>query len=147
MNVVTELSIGESIEQIIVAGVALTTLAINAARPGFDLTFPQWRVLVILGGSPDGARISDVAQRVGVTLPATSRQLRRLERRGLLVVSPDGRDRRASLVRLTEEGRAAHDAILSRRRSRVAEIVAGFESDVTLRAQMRALAEAFSPIG
>ena len=64
---------------LVIAGVALTSVAISGARPGFDLTFPQWRVLVVLGEATDGARIGTVARRVGVTLPATSRQLRRLE--------------------------------------------------------------------
>jgi len=137
-------SVAESLERIIFAGVALTTVAISAARPGFDLTFPQWRVVVILGDAPEGARISDIAQGVGVTLPATSRQLRRLERRGLVTVGRDERDRRAAVVRLTPEGRAARDAIVAYRKARIVELVAPFEGNEVLRGGLGSIAETFA---
>jgi DNA-binding MarR family transcriptional regulator len=144
MTVISQLTVAASLEQIIFAGVALTTVAISAARPDLDLTFPQWRVLVVLGESPVGMRIGEVSRRVGVTLPATSRQLHRLERRGLIAVSPDDRDRRASRARLTPAGQEAHDAIIAYRRARIAEIAAPFEPDDELRGQVLRLAEAFA---
>jgi DNA-binding MarR family transcriptional regulator len=147
MTITDSLTVAESLEQIIFAGVALTTVAIGAARPGFELTFPQWRVLVVLGGSPHGLRQSEIARRVGVTVPATSRQLHRLERRGLIEVRQDDRDRRASRVILTEAGRQAHDAIIAHRRAHIDEIAASFESDPALRAQIGRIAEAFGRIG
>ena len=143
MTVISQLTVAESLEQIIFAGVALTTVAISAARPDLDLTFPQWRVLVVLGESPAGMRIGEVSRRIGVTLPATSRQLHRMERRGLIAVSPDDRDRRASRARLTPAGQEAYDAIIGYRRARLAEIAAPFEFDDGLRSQVMRLAEAF----
>jgi len=136
-------SIAESVERIVFAGVALTTRALAEARPSLELTFPQWRVLVVLGGRPDGATVSDVAARIGVTAPATSRQLRRLERRGLVTVAPDERDRRASRARLTPEGTTARDAIVSYRRRRIEESVAGVEVDSAAAAQLARVADAF----
>lgn len=65
--------------------------------------------------------MSEVARRIGVTLPATSRQLRRLERRGLVSLRPDQRDRRAARVRLTADGLATRAAILAFRRRRIAD--------------------------
>ena len=152
MTAISQLTIGEPtiadlLEQIIFAGVALTAVAIDAAQSDFDLTFPQWRVLVVLGTSSAGLRISEVARRVGVTLPATSRQLRRLERRGLITVSREDDDRRASRVRLTPAGLEAHDAIITYRRASIATIAAPLEGDPDLRRQVLRIAEVFSRIG
>jgi DNA-binding MarR family transcriptional regulator len=134
-------SIVDSLERIVVAGVAMTTVAIGSARPGFDLTFPQWRVVVILADAPDGVRISEVSRRIGVTLPATSRQLRRLERRGLVEVAPDERDRRAAVARLTEEGRRARDAIVAHRHERLEGLARPLDEDPDTRRELARVAE------
>ncbi len=132
----TDLTLAELVERIVLAGVALTTRALAEAAPQFDLSFPQWRVLVVLGEYAGGATISEVAGRIGVTIPATSRQLRRLQRRALVDISPDEQDRRASRARLTPSGRAARDAILIFRRTHietsVADVVVGEETLMAL---------------
>ena len=102
--------------------VGLTTRALAQADAGFELTFPQWRALLVLGENADGARIGEVAGRVGVTVPATSRLLRRLERRGLITLSGDERDRRATRARLTDRGRSVRAAILDHRRAGLREV-------------------------
>lgn len=107
------------LERIVLAGVGLTTRALAEASPGLDVTFPQWRVLVVLGEEPEGATVSEVAGRIGVTVPATSRQLRRLARRGLVEIGPDARDRRAARARLTEGGAEVRKAILDFRRRHI----------------------------
>lgn len=142
MTILTDPTVAESLERIIFAGVALTTVAISNARPGFELTFPQWRVLVVLGAVPDGVRIGEVARLVGVTLPATSRQLRRLARRGLVTVRRDERDRRAALASLSPDGRAARDAILAYRKARIVEIATPLESNASLRRELDRIADA-----
>ena len=109
-------ALAADLEKIVVGAVGLTTRALAQADTGFELTFPQWRALLVLGEREDGARIGEVAARVGVTLPATSRLLRRLERRGLTALAPDERDRRAKRARLTNRGRAVREAILDHRR-------------------------------
>ena len=116
----------ELLERVVLAGVDLTTRALAEAAPGIDLTLPQWRVLVVLGASADGATVSAVAAQIGVTLPATSRQLRRLERRGLLEVGPDEVDHRATRARLTRAGRRARTAILSYRRAGLEQATSRF---------------------
>lgn len=136
-------AVAESLERIIFAGVALTTVAISKAQPEFELTFPQWRVLVILGNAAEGVRIGEVARLVGVTVPATSRQLRRLERRGLVTVRQDERDARASLADLTPMGRAARGSIIEYRRARIREVAALFETNASLRCELHRIAEAF----
>jgi len=109
-------ALAADLEKIVVGAVGLTTRALAQADTGFELTFPQWRALLVLGESEDGARIGEVATRVGVTVPATSRLLRRLERRGLATLALDERDRRAKRARLTDRGRAVREAIREHRR-------------------------------
>jgi DNA-binding MarR family transcriptional regulator len=130
---VTHRTLTGLLERIVLAGVDLTTRALAEATPSFDLTFPQWRVLVVLGEQADGATVSEVAARIGVTLPATSRQLRRLSARGLVLIGPDARDRRAARARLTPTGRSTRQAILSYRRRSIGHRVSTLTaSDATL---------------
>lgn len=115
-------ALAADLERIAVGAVGLTTRALTQAHAGFELTFPQWRALLVLGEGEEGARIGEVAARVGVTLPATSRLLRRLERRGLTTLAVDEQDRRATRARLTDRGREVRAAILAHRRAAMREI-------------------------
>jgi len=116
-----------ALEQIAAGAVGLTTLALAEAAPGEELTLSQWRALFIVGGGENGARVGEVALRVGVTVPATGRLLRRLERRGLLVMAQDERDRRATRARLTPRGAEVRGSILRYRRSRLDAVAARVE--------------------
>jgi DNA-binding MarR family transcriptional regulator len=107
----------DALERIVIGAVGLTTRALAEAAPGTELTFPQWRALLIIGEDPPGARVGQVARRVGVTLPATGRLLRRLERRGLVAMAVDGQDRRATRAQLTSKGEVTRSAILAYRRA------------------------------
>jgi DNA-binding MarR family transcriptional regulator len=95
-------SITDDLERIAIGMVGLTTRALAHA---------------------ERARIGEVAARVGGTLPATGRLLRRLERRDLVALATDDADRRATRARLTERGLAMRETILSHRRG-VLETVA-----------------------
>jgi DNA-binding MarR family transcriptional regulator len=108
--------IADDLERITVGAVGLTTEALARAETDFEMTFPQWRAVLVVGGNADGARVGEVATRVGVTRPATSRLLRRLERRGLTSLTADAADRRATRVRLTSRGQEIRSAILAHRR-------------------------------
>ncbi|MEO5965973.1 MAG: MarR family transcriptional regulator [Candidatus Limnocylindrales bacterium] len=77
-----------------------------------------------LGEQVDGQRIGTVAARVGVTLPATGRLLRRLERRGLVALATDEADRRATRAQLTADGLRVRTAILEFRRTVLGKIAA-----------------------
>jgi DNA-binding MarR family transcriptional regulator len=118
--------LADDLERIAIGAVGLTTRALAGAETGFELTFPQWRALLVVGEDPDGARVGEVAARVGVTLPATSRLLRRLERRGLTILRTDTSDRRATRARLTRRGQDIRSAILAHRRAALEEIAAAF---------------------
>jgi DNA-binding MarR family transcriptional regulator len=52
-----------------------------------------------------------------MSLPSTSRLVRRLERRGLVTTERDADDRRATLVRMTRLGRGLRDEVIHRRRA------------------------------
>lgn len=111
-----------ALERIVIGSVGITTQALAQAAPDDELTFSQWRALLILGDPPSGFRVGEVAARVGVTLPATSRLLRRLERRGLVALAPDEADRRATRATLTRHGAEVRDAILAFRRAALRDI-------------------------
>jgi DNA-binding MarR family transcriptional regulator len=117
----------DSLERIVIGAVGLTTRALAEAAPGVDLSFPQWRAILVLGESRDGARVGEVAARVGVTLPATSRLLHRLERRNLVTLATDDADRRATRARLTQHGHDVRSAILEYRRAGVREVAAALD--------------------
>jgi len=115
----------DDLERIVVGAVGLTTRSLASADAGFELTFPQWRAILVLGEADDGARIGEVATRVGGTLPATSRLLRRLEGRGLTSLAVDERDRRATRARLSERGQEVRAAILEHRRAALRQVAGG----------------------
>jgi len=117
-------ALADDLERIAVGTVGLTTRGLARAETGFELTFPQWRAMLVVGAEADGARVGEVAARVGVTVPATSRLLRRLERRGLTTLVTDEADHRATRVRLTERGHAIRAAIIAHRRDALEAVAA-----------------------
>ena len=115
------------LERVVIGAVGLTTRALAEAAPGTDLTFPQWRALLILGEDADGARVGQVAARVGVTLPATSRLLRRLAARGMVTLVADEQDHRATRAQLTDAGAAVRASILRYRLDALREVAAAMD--------------------
>ena len=61
---------------------------------------------------PEGSRLTELAGRAGMTKQAMGELVRYLELHGYLDVEPDSRDRRAKVIRATERGRSARDAIV-----------------------------------
>ena len=131
-----------ALERLVVAAVALTTRSLSTARADLDLTLAQWRVLVVLGEGENGATVSHVAKRIGVTIPATSRQLRRLERRGLVQIAQDEVDRRATRVRLSGEGKAARRAVIAFRARELANVAATLGLDAAIANDLARIADA-----
>ena len=104
----------ESLELLLLGAIGMTSFALADVAVA-DLTLAQWRALVVVGRT-DAIRVGDIASRIGLSLPSTSRLVGRLERRGYVTTERDDRDRRATLVRLTPEGRDVREAVLARRR-------------------------------
>ena len=110
----TDERVVDAVERIILGGVAITARALVGEVE--DLTFAQWRVLMIVGEQEATAHVKGVGQRVGVSAPSASRLLRRLEDRGLIELQRDAIDRRFMRVRLTDAGQDARSQVIERRR-------------------------------
>jgi DNA-binding MarR family transcriptional regulator len=140
----TDRAVVESLEELAVATVAMTALALNSVGQEKDLTLAQWRVLVILGRGP--MRVGSIAERVGASLPSASRLVARMETRGLVVTSRDETDHRATLVSLAPLGWSTRDGVIRRRRRLIDELV-GDESSLageSLETGLAMLAQRFS---
>ncbi|MGP1673709.1 MAG: MarR family transcriptional regulator [Candidatus Limnocylindrales bacterium] len=135
----------DSLERIVVAGVALTTAALGQAQPGLELTLSQWRLLVVLMARTDPLSLTAVAAATAVTLPATSRQVHRLADRGLIALAPNPRDRRSLEVSLTPAGRELHASVITFRRSHLAEIVDAIEVTPAVERALAQVADALDP--
>jgi DNA-binding MarR family transcriptional regulator len=112
-----------ALEAVALGSVAVTTPAL--ASTALDLTFVQWRVLVIVGEDQDGATVSEIAIRLGAEISPLSRLVGRLARRGLVSTGKDERDRRVTRVNLTDAGRRIRETVLRRRRELLAVVLAG----------------------
>jgi DNA-binding MarR family transcriptional regulator len=144
-SAVVEIEVLDALEGIVMAGVAMTTRVLAEAPAAYDMTLPMWRVMVILGTRPDGATVSEVARLIEVTVPATSRQLRRLAGRGLVSLGPDERDHRAVRARLTEAGVRFRADIMGARRQALAQALRPLElSEITVR-ELGAIAALIRP--
>lgn len=135
----------DALERIVIGGVALTTAALAEAEPGFEVTLQQWRVLVILGERWEPMSVSRVAAAIGVTLPATSRQLRRLEARGLVALAENPVDRRSMRVALTPAGETFRSSVLDYRRRRLAAIVERLRLTPAIAEALAEVADALHP--
>jgi len=112
-----------ALEAVALGSVAVTALAVSAIE--LDLTFVQWRVLVIVGQQSGGATVSEIAGRLGAEISPLSRLVGRLARRGLVTTRKDDRDRRVTRVSLTDAGRAIRERVLRRRRELLAVVLLG----------------------
>jgi DNA-binding MarR family transcriptional regulator len=111
-----------ALEAIAFGSVAITTRAL--ATSGIDLTFAQWRVLVIVGEHPEGATVTEIATRLGGEISPVSKLVARVSRRGLVRTSKDDRDRRVTRVRVTDEGGELRQTVLDHRRRLLADVLA-----------------------
>jgi DNA-binding MarR family transcriptional regulator len=132
---------------IVFGGVAITAAALEYATGGEEVTFTQWRAILFVGESDDGCRVGEVAGLLHASLPATSRLLRRLERRGLLTLDRDEQDRRATRARLTETGRTLRASVLAYRKAEIAMIVAEAAPPASAARVLRDLADRFDARG
>ncbi len=111
----------DSLEIIARASVALTDDALRLAGAR-SMSLQQWRAILVVAETEDGARISAVARRVDVTVPATSRLLHRLAARNLISLEPDVDGSTAQVARLTPDGRILVEDSIARRRRVLAEV-------------------------
>ncbi len=68
----------------------------------FCITKMQWLIIgTVLDARPEGIRISDLARKVGTTLPYLTNTINQLEAKGILARKDCGDDSRAKLVSVT----------------------------------------------
>ena len=91
------------------------------AVAGMDLERASYVVLFRLEEGP--ARLSDLAQRVGVDISTLSRQVHHLEAAGLVGRSVMEEDRRAALLSVTDEGRDFVRRIRAAKRAAITEML------------------------
>ncbi len=89
-----------------------------------SISVPQFRVLTFLERRPGGS-LSDVAERVGLSLPAMSRLIDGLLERGLLTRQESPVDRRRVDLRITDSGR---DLVRTARQGALARLSEVLES-------------------
>jgi DNA-binding MarR family transcriptional regulator len=119
-------SAAQALEAIAYGSVAVTSRALAAV--GLDLTFAQWRVLVIVGGTSEGVSVSEIARRLGAELSATSRLVGRLARRGVVALAKDEVDRRVTMATITAAGLGIRDAVIAHRMGLLTDVVASVDS-------------------
>lgn len=102
------------LERIVIASVGVTARAVADAAP--ELSLLQWRVLVVLAGNRDGVTVTELAERLGSRLSATSRLLGRMRRRDLVEMRKDHADARVTTVLLAVDGESLWRRVVERRR-------------------------------
>jgi DNA-binding MarR family transcriptional regulator len=112
----------DALEAVAFGSVAVTTRALAAV--GLELTFAQWRLLVIVGEKSSGATVTEVAARLGAEISPVSRLVSRLARRGLVLASKDEQDRRVTRVTITSAGRDIRTTVIERRRELLGDVLA-----------------------
>jgi DNA-binding MarR family transcriptional regulator len=105
-----------------------TNTAITEVGAG-ELSFPQWRLVAVLGSATGPMRPNEIAARMSASMPSTSRLVHRLRRRGLISSARDPRDGRGRLISLTPKGAALKSGVVARRRALMEACLADLEAD------------------
>jgi len=131
------------LERLVVGSVAITARAIAAADA--ELTFMQWRVLLVVGERGEGQSVGEIATRIGAHASPASRVVSRLKRRGLVSTDKSGPDKRVVCVRLTEAGRDLRARVLGLRGQDIARVIASASMTPAESETIAKLARSFEP--
>lgn len=121
----------DQLEQLAVELVAVTNAAIFDVGAG-DLSFLQWRTLMVLGSSDEPLRVNEIANRASASMPSASRLIRRMERRGLVSISRDPSDGRGRRIALTQAGDTLRSTVIGRRRFLIEKSLGALPEDPAL---------------
>jgi len=91
--------------------------------------FQERAVRVLTRSDPDGIRMGELADRLGVVPRSATGVVDDLESAGLVRRSPDPISRRSVLVSLTDEGRRLQEDLRSARRAAGEELLAALSTD------------------
>jgi DNA-binding MarR family transcriptional regulator len=131
------------LERLVVGSVAITARAIAAADA--ELTFMQWRVLLIVGEREEGQAVGEIATRIGAHASPASRVVSRLKHRGLVSADKGGLDKRVVCVRLTTVGRDLRARVLALRGRDIADVLEIVSMTPEESEALARLAQAFEP--
>ena len=82
------------------------------------------RLLVIIGEHPEGVWQKDIAEAAGINASSTSELIGKLVEDGYLVRETDENDKRATLLKLSDTGKARADEIRAERAARLEAVFA-----------------------
>jgi DNA-binding MarR family transcriptional regulator len=91
-----------------------------------DLSFSQLKTLLLLAEHDGTLSVKDVAERLGISLPAASRAVDSLVRRDLAERAEDPTDRRMKQVRTTRKGDRLMERLVAARIRSFERLLAGF---------------------
>ena len=121
---------------------ALTRMMRQATRPAFyralmaaagtALDRAEYGVMLRIAESAP-VRLTDLADVLGVDISTVSRQVRELERNGLVERSGDPDDQRASRLRLTSEGQSVLTRVRAARQENMRRLLAGWSREDQIR--------------
>ena len=131
------------LERLVVGSVAITARAIAAADA--ELTFMQWRVLLVVGECEDGQAVGEIAARIGAHASPASRVVSRLKRRGLVSTDKGDLDKRVVCVRLTAAGWDLRARVLDLRGRDLADVLEVVSMTPEESEALVRLAQAFEP--
>jgi DNA-binding MarR family transcriptional regulator len=91
-----------------------------------DLSFSQLKTLLLLAEHAETLSVKDVAERLGISLPAASRAVDSLVRRGLAERTEDPVDRRVKRVRTTRKADRLVERLVAARIRSFERLLEGF---------------------
>jgi DNA-binding MarR family transcriptional regulator len=111
------------------------------------LSFTQLKLLQFLGETGHGLSLGALGEHIGLSLPAVSRAVEGLVKRGLLRRAEDPHDRRSKQVRLTAKGRRVGEELLELRAAGLRDFVGSLspEEQAPLMAGLRAIERRLPP--
>lgn len=91
-----------------------------------ELTFTQFKALMLLAHEPTALSVKDVSERLGISFPAASRAVEPLVKRGIVERAEDPVDRRVKRVRTTSDGDRLVERLIATRIKSFESMLDGF---------------------
>jgi DNA-binding MarR family transcriptional regulator len=112
-----------------------------AAMEEADVSVSQVKALKALAEAEEPMSLGAVSETLGLSLPAISRSVDGLVRRGMVKREEDPRDRRSKLVTATARGRSTYERLTALRLAGIRGFVADLDPE-----EQRALDDALAPV-
>lgn len=100
----------------------------NAYAERFGIGITEWRVIAVLGRYPE-LSANGVAERTAMDKVAVSRAVARLLKRGLIEREMHGKDRRRSVLQLSQSGYGVYDQVVPLALGYERELLARLDAD------------------